>query len=111
VVRNIESSGYDAANESQIFPLLMLQAVLPPSTGFWNMMVYLRPRYLRCHEDFPSESRLWAFRRAVCGALVGPESTTTFAAPKVNRHSIIGEESAPPPHQESEDSKSEAEEN
>jgi hypothetical protein len=88
VVRNIESSGYDAANENRIYPLLLLQAVLPPSTGFWNMIVYLRPRYLRCHEEFPSESRLWAFRRAVFGALVGPESTMTFPNPNPNRRQL-----------------------
>uniref|UniRef100_A0A7S3PAK5 G-protein coupled receptors family 2 profile 2 domain-containing protein n=1 Tax=Amphora coffeiformis TaxID=265554 RepID=A0A7S3PAK5_9STRA len=73
LVRIVE--GYDlAADESGVYPLLFLQAVWAPSTGFFNMVVYFRPRYLRCRQNFPYESRWWACQRTVLGLDVRPQS-------------------------------------
>ena len=68
----LESQSYDAVDEDRLFPLLVLQAIFLPLSGFFNCLIYVRPSYLRAREEFPEESRLWHFRRALHGANVQP---------------------------------------
>ena len=73
LVRIVE--GYNlVTDESDVYPLLFLQALWSPSTGFFNMIIYFRPRYLRCRHNFPFETRWWACQRAVLGRDVRPQS-------------------------------------
>ena len=44
------------------------------------MLVYYRPRYLRCRHNFPNETRFWALKRAIYGSDVRPQSTIHSAA-------------------------------
>lgn len=69
-LRIMESRYYDAQDQATFFPLLVVQAVLVPSTGVFNLCIYLRPRYLKTRTDCPAESRLWAVRRALYGEAV-----------------------------------------
>ena len=80
VLRAIEGGGYNGADEASLFPLLMMQSALSPLTGFFNLLVYLRPRYLQSRQQFPTESRLWAIRRALWGNQVLPSSSSSAAA-------------------------------
>lgn len=59
-------------DEARIFPILLLQGILWPLQGFFNLLIYIRPSYKRARADFPNESRLWAFRRALHGAKIQP---------------------------------------
>jgi len=52
--------------------LMVLQAILLPLQGLFNMMVYIRPKYIKNRSAFPRESRVWAIRRVVWGAEVEP---------------------------------------
>lgn len=81
IIRNLEARGFSADSESSIFPILLLQSIAVPSTGMWNFMVYIRPQYMKCREDFPNESRWWAFRRAAFGSIVNPVSISNFNQP------------------------------
>lgn len=75
ILRIMESLEFDAEDEASIFPILVLQALFVPIQGFFNLLVYVRPRYLRARVDFPKESRYWAFRRALFGNKVKPISS------------------------------------
>eukprot|EP00980_Cylindrotheca_fusiformis_P010754 scaffold2429_cov106-Cylindrotheca_fusiformis.AAC.5 len=56
----------------RFFPLLVLQAFFLPLQGLLNMLIYIRPTYFRNRSSFPKESRLWVFRRTICGSKVIP---------------------------------------
>jgi hypothetical protein len=75
VLKIMESGSYDAQDEANLFPILVLQAIMLPLTGFLNLCIYVRPRYLRCRSDFPLETRWWAVRRALYEEAVLPTKT------------------------------------
>jgi hypothetical protein len=78
VLKIMESGSYDAQDEANLFPILVLQAIMLPLTGFLNLCIYVRPRYLRCRSDFPLESRCWAVRRALYEDAVLPTKTREY---------------------------------
>eukprot|EP00980_Cylindrotheca_fusiformis_P003717 scaffold823_cov86-Cylindrotheca_fusiformis.AAC.4 len=47
IIRILGSAGYDYSNEHEIYSLLVLNSLLLPLQGFFNMFVYTRPNYLR----------------------------------------------------------------
>jgi hypothetical protein len=47
VVRILESIGFDASQEADIYVLLILNSLLYPLQGFFNVFVYTRPNFLR----------------------------------------------------------------
>ena len=57
---------------SEPFFLLVLQRASLPISGFFNYLVYVRPSYLKARREFPTESRLWAWKRALYGDKVQP---------------------------------------
>lgn len=73
-MRIMESMDYDSEDESKLFPLLVLQALLFPLQGLFNCLVFVRPTYLRIRIEFPAENRSWVFRRALHGDRVQPTS-------------------------------------
>ena len=66
-IKILESMGFDGQHDDQIYFLLVGASVFSPLSGFFNLLIYLRPRYLRTRGDFPrgeplvggSESALW----------------------------------------------------
>jgi hypothetical protein len=75
----VESMGYyDARNEAKLFPLMVLSGLLVPSTGFFNLCIYVRPRYLKTRSHFPHESIPWAIRRALYGESIPPTESSSF---------------------------------
>ena len=80
LVRIVEA--YEMAKtEVHVYALLVVQAILAPSSGIFNMLVYYRPRYLCCRHNFLNETRFWALNHAIYGADVRPQSTLYSAAP------------------------------
>lgn len=63
-IRILESIGYDASDEADIFVLLVLNALLLPLQGFFNMFVYTRPIYQRLKMVYPDRSNFWAIKQA-----------------------------------------------
>lgn len=47
--------------------LQVLMAIFYPSQGFLNMLVYVRPKYLKMRQHFPNKNRFWAFKRCIQG--------------------------------------------
>ena len=72
-IRIAESLNVSASDSSKMFPLLLLQSIFLPSQGFLNLLVYLRPPYLRSRKSFPRETRFWCVRRALYGQTVRPQ--------------------------------------
>jgi hypothetical protein len=58
---------YNSEDEDDLYALLLLQAWFFPLQGFLNVFIYIRPKYMKHRQEFPDESRLWAFRRSVHG--------------------------------------------
>mmetsp|Transcript_18649 Transcript_18649/g.46158 ORF Transcript_18649/g.46158 Transcript_18649/m.46158 type:complete len:668 (-) Transcript_18649:1205-3208(-) len=52
--------------------LYVLQAILAPLVGLFNMLVFIRPKYYVCRLAFPRETRLWIVRRTILGSKVKP---------------------------------------
>ena len=67
VIRIMEGIYLDGEDEGWMYPLLILQSLCAPIQGFFNLLVYVRPQYVRVRRQFPSESRWWSFRRALLG--------------------------------------------
>jgi len=63
VIRILESIGFGSSDEAGIFWLLMLNAFLQPLQGFFNMLVFVRPNYIRLKAA--GFSTCGAFRGAV----------------------------------------------
>ena len=63
-IRVLESFGFDAANEADIFWLLALNACFLPAQGFFNMFIFTRPNYMRVRVAYPHQSTLWTLRKA-----------------------------------------------
>lgn len=64
-------------DEQSLFPLLVIQGALVPSTGLFNLIIYLRPTYRRTRLSYPLESRIWAVRRALYGESILAKNSTT----------------------------------
>lgn len=56
----------------KLYPLLVINACFYPAQGFFNLLVFVRPSYLRARKTFPQETRYWALRRAMHGDKVRP---------------------------------------
>jgi hypothetical protein len=54
------------------FPIFVLQAIFSPLQGFLNMMVFIRPKYLKFRHLHQEESRFWVVKRSVFGEEVEP---------------------------------------
>ena len=74
VLRVLESQSHNEEDEleAQMYTLLVLQNIFFPMQGFWNLLVYVRPKYLKCRKEYPQESKLWALRRAMYGNSIEP---------------------------------------
>lgn len=72
IVRCLEVAGFGAEDEARLFPLLVIEAILLPSQGLFNLCVYIRPSFQRTRRDYPNETFGWVFRRALYGEIIKP---------------------------------------
>ncbi|CAJ1965860.1 unnamed protein product [Cylindrotheca closterium] len=54
------------------YPLAVLQSALLPLQGLFNMIIFLRPKYLKLRLRFPREGRFWTVRRIFLGDELRP---------------------------------------
>jgi len=69
----------DQKNGFVYTPIIFLQAVFVPSQGFFNTLVYLRPRYLRIRQRH-SELSFLQVVQAVCRAVFGIKATNSSSS-------------------------------
>eukprot|EP00980_Cylindrotheca_fusiformis_P010750 scaffold2429_cov106-Cylindrotheca_fusiformis.AAC.1 len=76
LLRLFEAQATEYVDEMELpyhnYHFVVLQAIFLPLQGFFNMMVYIRPKYLKNRSDFPRETRIWAIRRSIFGSSVDP---------------------------------------
>ncbi|CAB9513542.1 expressed unknown protein [Seminavis robusta] len=91
VLRNITARDkyWTSEHESDLFVLLVLQAIFLPAQGFFNLCVFSRPKYLRTRKCFPLQSRLWCFRRAMFGDAVKAAQRRPFPRQELFTHSNV----------------------
>jgi hypothetical protein len=53
-------------------PLLILQSIFLPAQGFFNSIIFFRPKYLQARQKHNIQSRRWCVRRAIFGESVQP---------------------------------------
>jgi len=54
------------------YPCAILQAIFQPLQGMLNMLVFCRPKYLKWRDEYPFETKWWAFRRSIFGERIRP---------------------------------------
>jgi hypothetical protein len=79
ILRIIESEGVKRQDESNLFLLTLLTHITYPLQGFWNFLIYIRPRYLRWRHHEPTLSRYWALKQ--CMACRNPGKSASKDAP------------------------------
>lgn len=72
IVRGLAAAGFGPEDEAKLFPLLVIEAILLPSQGLFNLCVYIRPSFQRTCRDYPNETYGWVFRRALYGEMIKP---------------------------------------
>jgi hypothetical protein len=72
LLRILENFGYRPADEDKVYFLLVMSHICLPLIGFFNLLIYIRPRYLGTRSEFPHQRRVWAIRRALYGEVVQP---------------------------------------
>lgn len=77
IIRGLDGVDYLADNESKIFPLLIVNSLAAPSTGCFNLLIYLRPKYKTHRQKYPHQSFLWVLRRTIVGTPVSSETCHT----------------------------------
>jgi len=65
ILRCLESVGIHREDEQSVYPLLLLAHFFFPLQGFWNLLIYLRPRYIRWRRREPEQSRIWCLRQSM----------------------------------------------
>lgn len=77
VLKIMESKTYNAEDDKDLFPLLVLQAMFLPLQGFFNVFIFVRPKFLKQREQHPEEPRIWTFKRCVHGEQSVPVMPTS----------------------------------
>lgn len=65
IIRVLEGLGLDGEAEEDIYPVLLLNSILLPLQGIFNVFIYVRPNYVRVRHAFPEQSRFWAIRHGL----------------------------------------------
>ncbi|CAJ1941053.1 unnamed protein product [Cylindrotheca closterium] len=72
----LQGSVQNRADETEMmmkyYPLAVVQATLLPLQGLFNMIIFLRPKYLMLRLEFPIEGRLWTAQRIFLGNQLRP---------------------------------------
>jgi hypothetical protein len=89
LLRILESFGFRPADEDKVYTLLVISHISLPLIGFFNLLIYIRPRYLRTRSEFPNQWRTWAIRRALYGEAVQPSPSEIENSNFVHSNSLV----------------------
>jgi hypothetical protein len=67
-----DTTGEEMEMLVRFYKVFVLQSVLTPLSGLFNMLVFIRPKYMKWRHEYPNETRIWAVRRAIFGSDVTP---------------------------------------
>jgi hypothetical protein len=86
ILRILESQGVKRHEESNIFWLTILTHLTFPLQGFWNLLIFIRPKYLRWRRQAPTKSRCWALRQ--CLTTRNPLASAPPEVPPLSKYTI-----------------------
>lgn len=86
LVRVLEAMEYTQEDEADMYILLLISNLLLPLQGFFNMLVYTRPNYVRVRAAFPGRPKLWAMKFACFSSEIPKMSEISVEA--VSRQAI-----------------------
>jgi hypothetical protein len=64
-LRIVESCGLKREEESQIIWLTFLAQLTYPLHGFWSLLIFVRPKYVRWRQLEPNLTRFWALKQSL----------------------------------------------
>lgn len=79
---------------TDIYPIMVLNSIFSPLQGLFNMLVYIRPKFLNLRHKYPHETRWWAIRRSILGDGLQPESEKSRNSPCEDNEATYGVPSA-----------------
>ena len=65
ILRTLESMGVTRDEESGVYWILVLTYITFPLEGFWNLLIFIGPKYRRSRRIEPTRSRWWALRQCL----------------------------------------------
>ena len=65
IIRLLANDGADQSQEQEVFAVMVLRAIFLPAMGLGTVLVYVRPRYIRCRGYYPEEGRYWALSQVL----------------------------------------------
>ena len=72
----LQGNAKDQAEDAELlvrhYHWAVLQAAFLPMQGFFNMIIYVRPKYMILRLEFPKEGRLWTVKRIFLGDMLLP---------------------------------------
>lgn len=57
-----------------IYPMLVLSSTFTPLQGFLNLIVYMRPKWIRFRTEYPEEANYWIAKRIIFGGSIVPSN-------------------------------------
>jgi hypothetical protein len=67
ILRLLSNSGGDPSQEADVFSIMILRGIFLPAMGVGTLLVYCRPRLLRCQSLHPNKSRYWVLSQVLSG--------------------------------------------
>jgi hypothetical protein len=74
LLRLMEANDLATDDEASIFWLLLLNRIWFPSLGTLNVLIFLRPQYVRVRHKYPEQYRFWALKQAIAERATDPHS-------------------------------------
>ncbi|KAL3932272.1 MAG: hypothetical protein SGBAC_010926 [Bacillariaceae sp.] len=65
-----------------VYPIALIQAIFQPAQGMLNMLVFVRPKYLKCRSEYPWETKWWALQRSIFGERIRPTMERPVLKPR-----------------------------
>jgi hypothetical protein len=71
---------FGVSRDELYYPLILLSSILSSMQGFFNAVIYLRPRWIRSRKQKPQLSRWQTFAYAILGDPQGGRISSSFVA-------------------------------
>lgn len=65
-----------------VYPIALIQAIFQPAQGMLNMLVFVRPKYLKWRNEYPWETKWWALQRSIFGERIRPTMERPVLKPR-----------------------------
>jgi hypothetical protein len=80
VLSVLESIGFGEEDQGRLYPLLLLNAMMLPLQGFFNVFIYVKPSYSRFRATYPEEPMWFVLYQALFDPNT-PRLSSTVAVP------------------------------